>query len=176
MSFKIFNYKKVNSTNDLAIRKIKQNINKGVILANKQIKGRGQYGRKWISYNGNIFLSIFFNINEKISIKKINKLNCNILKNALSKLIRYKITIKKPNDLLINKKKFVGILQETIIKNQKKYIIIGIGINLIKNPIIENYPTTNILKETKMLMPKKKLITIIVNQFEKNLKKFAIHA
>ena len=170
MSFKPSYYKKVISTNDIAIKKIKKNYTKGIIIAENQIKGRGQYGKKWISYKGNIFLSIFFKINNKISIHKINNLNCLILKKALSKIIKYKITIKPPNDLLINKKKFAGILQEIIIKNNNKFLVIGIGINLIKNPFIKNYPTTNVLKETKIIISKKKVITAISKQFEKNKK------
>ena len=59
MSFKKFFYKKVNSTNDLAIKKIKAGITKGIIIADYQKKGRGQQGKKWLSFNGNIFMTIF---------------------------------------------------------------------------------------------------------------------
>ena len=52
MKFKIFRYKKVKSTNNSAIRIIKNSkSNYGMIIANKQTSGRGQYGKKWISYN-----------------------------------------------------------------------------------------------------------------------------
>jgi len=176
MSFKFLYYKKVKSTNDIAIKEIKKNCQNGVIIANSQSKGRGRYGNKWISYKGNIFISIFFRINKKISINKLNKLNSLLIKKALSKIIKKKIVIKPPNDLLINKKKFAGILQETLVKNNIKYIIIGIGINLIKNPIIKNYATTNLIKETKIRISKKKIIKTIFKQFEKNQKKFALHA
>ena len=54
-----------------------------------------------------------------------------------------------PNDILIEKKKICGILQETVRKNNIQYLIIGIGINLVKNPIIKGYPTTNLYDLTK---------------------------
>jgi BirA family biotin operon repressor/biotin-[acetyl-CoA-carboxylase] ligase len=54
MKLKKFNFKIVNSTNDLAIRIIKNSNNKsGIIIAKRQKKGRGQYGRKWTSFKGN---------------------------------------------------------------------------------------------------------------------------
>ena len=108
MKYKIFNFKKVNSTNDIAIKKVKKGFTKGLVQAKLQKKGRGQRGKKWISHKGNLFISIFFKINKKTSLKKITFKNCNKIKKVISKLIKKKIIIKKPNDLLLNdKKKYV---------------------------------------------------------------------
>ena len=172
MSFKKFFYKKVNSTNDLAIKKIKVGITKGIIVADYQKKGRGQQGKKWLSFKGNIFMTIFFKIKENINIKKITTLNCKIIKKVLFQYIKKTITIKPPNDLLVDKKKICGILQEVKFNKKRKFIIIGIGINLIKNPIIKNYPTTNILKETGLKVNKYSLIKNIEKSYIKNLKLF----
>ena len=142
MSFKKFFYKKVNSTNDLAIKKIKVGITKGIIIAEYQKKGRGQHGKKWLSLKGNIFMTIFFKIKENINIKKITILNCKIIKKVLFQYIKKTITIKPPNDLLVDKKKICGILQEIKFNQKHKFIIIGIGINLIKksnNKKLSNY-------------------------------------
>ena len=173
MSFKKFFYKKVNSTNDLAIKKIKLGITKGIIIADYQKKGRGQQGKKWLAFKGNIFMTIFFKIKENISIKTITFLNCKIIKKVLFQYIKKTITIKPPNDLLVDKKKICGILQEIKFNQKHKFIIIGIGINLIKNPIIKNYPTTNILKETGFKVKKLNLIKNIEKNYIKNLKLFA---
>ena len=173
MSFKKFFYKKVNSTNDLAIKKIKAGIAKGIIIADYQKKGRGQQGKKWLSFKGNIFMTIFFKIKENINIKKITILNCKIIKKVLFQYIKKTITIKPPNDLLVDKKKICGILQEIKFNQKHKFIIIGIGINLIKNPIIKNYPTTNILKETGFKVKRLNLIKKIEKNYIKNLKLFA---
>ena len=173
MNFKKFFYKKVNSTNDLAIKKIKTGISQGIIVADYQKKGRGQHGKKWLSFNGNLFITIFFEVKNNINIKKITILNCKIIKKTLFKLIKKKISIKPPNDLLINKKKICGILQEIKFNNNSKFIIIGIGINLIKSPEIKNYPTTNILKETGFKVKKYDLIKNIEKNYIKSLKLFA---
>ena len=133
MKLKKFNFKTVNSTNDIAIRLIRNTNNKfGIIIADKQKKGRGQHGKKWISYKGNLFVSIFFSL-EKInmSLKQLTKANCLLIRKILSRYYKNKISIRLPNDLLINKKKICGILQETLIKANMKYFVIGVGINLI---------------------------------------------
>ena len=50
MKIRKFSFKNVNSTNDIAIRIIKNTKNKfGIIVVDKQKKGRGQHGKKWIS-------------------------------------------------------------------------------------------------------------------------------
>jgi BirA family transcriptional regulator, biotin operon repressor / biotin---[acetyl-CoA-carboxylase] ligase len=150
MKLKKYKYKIVNSTNDLAIQIIKNtNSKSGIVIANKQKKGRGQYGKKWTSFKGNLFVSIFFPINKiKFPLKDLTKINCLLVKKLLSNFYNKKIKIKSPNDLLINNMKISGILQETILKSSTKFIIIGIGVNLIKSPILKNYPTTNLLELT----------------------------
>jgi|TARA_B100000767_G_scaffold174748_1_gene163403 BirA family transcriptional regulator, biotin operon repressor / biotin---[acetyl-CoA-carboxylase] ligase len=150
MKLKKYRYKIVNSTNDLAIQIIKNTNNKsGIVIANKQKKGRGQYGKKWTSFKGNLFVSIFFPIDKiKFSLKELTKINCLLVKKLLLNFYNKKIRIKSPNDLLIDNMKISGILQETILKSSTKFIIIGIGVNLIKSPILKDYPTTNLLELT----------------------------
>ena len=150
MKLKKFNFKIVNSTNDLAIKIIKNTNNKsGIVIAEKQKRGRGQYGKKWTSSKGNLFVSIFFQVGlVKLSLKDLTKVNCLLVKKLLSNFYKDKITIKNPNDLLINNMKISGILQETLSKSGEKFIVVGIGINLIKSPTIKNYLTTNLFDLT----------------------------
>ncbi len=174
MKLKQFNYKKVKSTNQTTIKLIKNSNNEfGLIISELQTNGKGQYGRKWISYKGNIFLSFFYNL-EKIdlSINSLTKNNCILVKNVISKYYKKKISFKPPNDLLINKKKICGILQEKIEKSKKEYLIVGIGLNLIKNPYIPNYPTTNLHEITNRKINKKTIIQELKITFEKFLSKY----
>jgi len=141
MKLKKYQFKRVKSTNDIAIKKIRSGINKGIVIAETQTKGRGKYGKKWISLKGNLLMSIFFEINNNTSIKSITLKNCKIIKKSIQKFTKKKIKIKPPNDLLINKEKICGILQETFFKNKKKFLVVGIGLNLAKSPKIKKYPT-----------------------------------
>ena len=168
MKYKIFNFKKVNSTNDIAIKKVKKGFTRGLVQAEFQKKGRGQRGKKWISHKGNLFITIFFKINKKTSLKNITFKNCNKIKKVISKLIKKKLIIMKPNDLLLNNKKICGILQETVVHKNSLFLIAGIGINLIKSPKIINYPTTNIFDELGINVSKKLIIKHIINEFKYN--------
>ena len=94
-----------------------------------------------------------------------------MVKKVLQKYYKKKIVFKKPNDLLINKKKICGILQEKISKLNKLYLIVGIGINLIKNPNLKNYPTTNLSELLNKKVSKNKIEKQIKKIFEAKLNK-----
>ena len=171
MKIKKFEYKIVNSTNNTALRLIKKtNCQFGMVTAISQKLGKGQYGKKWISYKGNLFVSFFLKIqNRNLNFEKITKLNCELVRKLLSKFYKKNISIKSPNDLLINGKKICGILQESIIKDEKQYLIIGIGINLIKSPYIKDYPTTNLFELIKKKIDKNEFQNKLKSIFEKNI-------
>ena len=174
MKFKKFKFKKVKSTNNTAIRIIKNsNYKYGMVISDAQTMGRGQYGKKWISHKGNLFISFFYeleNINIT-SISRLTKINCLLIKELLKNYYKKNITFKKPNDLLIQKKKICGILQETISIFDKRFLIIGIGINIKKSPKIKNYPTTSLYELINKTINKREIENKLKLIFEKNLLK-----
>ena len=170
MVLKKFKYKKVSSTNDIAMQKIRQGYNSGVIISDKQTRGRGQHGKKWISNKGNLFFSIFFNINKNIQTSRLVISNLKIIKKILSKHIKSKIKIKRPNDITVNKKKICGILNETLFYNDLKFLVIGIGINIVSSPSIRDYPTTNLNEATNRKVSKTELLNKIIKAFEIKIK------
>tara|TARA_B100001250_G_C19736834_1_gene761143 strand:+ start:288 stop:803 length:516 start_codon:yes stop_codon:yes gene_type:complete len=170
MKLKEYLFKSVTSTNDIAIKKIKKGISSGLIVAKKQTKGRGRYGNKWIYLKNNLFMSVFFNLNNNIGLKKLTYISCKIVKISLLKLLNKKIMIKRPNDLLIDNKKICGILQEIVFFKKKKFVIIGIGINIDRSPIIDNYPTSYINFFSKKKITSFKIYNEIKKNFENYLK------
>ena len=174
MKLKTYLYKKVESTNNVALRLIKQGNQRGIILTDQQTKGKGQRKNKWISIKGNLFLSVFFEISKKISLSKIINLNLKIIKKIIYKKINILIQIKKPNDILINKKKVCGILQEIIFREGRKYLIVGIGINVSSSPKINNYRTTFLNNYTNKKLKRIELFKEIKLLYEKNLHSFGV--
>ena len=175
MKFNILKYDIVSSTNNIAANLIKKEKNEyGFVYANKQTKGRGTFGKKWISQKGNFFASIFFPL--KKSFPPFNEFSI-INPILVSDVIKYfckkgTVNLKFPNDIFLNGKKVCGILQELITLKDKKYLIIGIGLNIIDNPsIIGKYKATNILFETK----KKIKIQEIIKQINISYENFFIN-
>jgi BirA family transcriptional regulator, biotin operon repressor / biotin---[acetyl-CoA-carboxylase] ligase len=171
MKLRSIKFKSVKSTNDIAHMLIKKkNIGPTIILSEKQTKGRGTMGKKWISKKGNLFLSIYFDMTKKkIDFKKFAVLNAYLLKNILVKKFSNKIKIKWPNDLLIEKKKICGILQETVINEGRKFLIVGIGINTNLDPKNGSFLSTSLKQITNKNIDNKKLFIMIKKKYEKFL-------
>jgi len=144
MNLRTYHLKNVNSTNDVAIRKIKSGKKNGIVICENQKKGRGKYGNQWVSLKGNLFVSIFYKAKKINNLKYITKYNCLLIKKTLNRFTKEQIKIKLPNDLLIKNKKFCGILQEIIKYKNNNFIIVGIGVNIHKSPNIDKYQTTHL--------------------------------
>ena len=171
MKFEIFKFESVTSTNDVAINLIKEKQKEfGCVYARIQTKGRGTRGRKWISDEGNLFVSIFFPLkNNYPPFSEFSIINPIIISGVIKHFCEKKnINLKFPNDVFVNRKKICGILQELITLNSKKFLIIGIGINIVSNPKINNkYQATNILLETQKKPTIKNIMDLIIFSYEK---------
>jgi len=171
MKFEIFKFESVTSTNDAAINLIKEEKKEiGCIYADTQTKGRGTRGKEWISTQGNLFGSIFFPLKKNYPpFNEFSIINPVIISSVIEHFCERKnISFKWPNDVFVNGKKICGILQELITSNSKKFLVIGIGVNIVSNPNINTkYQTTNILSETKKKPSIKEIVNLIIFSYEK---------
>ena len=169
MKLKIIKMKNVQSTNNIALKLIKKKKFKpSLISALAQSKGKGTMGKKWISKKGNVFVSIFFEIDQKkINFRQYAVLNAYIIKNIITKITKKKIEIKWPNDLLLKKEKICGILQEVINFNAKFFLIVGVGINTNSSPVIKNYKATSLSSILGKKIDNNKILKEIKKSYEK---------
>ena len=172
MKIKIKKYKKVKSTNDIALKLIKKNISEPTLVTSeKQTKGRGRVGKKWISKKGNLFISLFFKHDQKkINFKQFAILNAFLIKKVVSKIIKKKIKIKWPNDLLLGRKKFCGILQEVIKFDKFDFLIVGIGLNTNIAPQNKSFKSTSLKNILNKKINNQKILEKIVIAYEAFLK------
>ena len=142
----------VDSTNNYALALIKSElaVNGSAIFAHQQTNGKGQMGKVWqTNANENIILSIIADIStihlqNQFSLVSMAALGCY---DFFTKYAIDKTAIKWSNDLYWNDKKAGGILIETITHQQKRYAIIGIGININQTIFDENLPNPVSLKQ-----------------------------
>ena len=171
MKIRIKKFKIVKSTNDIAIKLIKKkNLKPTLIVSEKQTGGRGRVGKKWISQKGNLFISIFFELNEmKINFKQFSVLNAYLLKKLISKKVNKKIKIKWPNDLMFNNHKFCGILQEIIKYDKFEFLIVGIGLNTNIAPKNKDFKSTCLKNIINKKIDNKKILNKIILIYKKFL-------
>ena len=164
-------FKTVKSTNDTALYLIKkQNLSPIIVTSDTQTRGKGTMGKRWISKKGNLFISILFEIqSKKIDFKQYAILNAYVIKKVISKYISKKVSIKWPNDLLIEKKKVCGILQEVIHLNKKKFLVVGVGINTFLSPNISGYKTSSLKDYSKKRLNNGIILKDIKKTYEKFL-------
>jgi BirA family transcriptional regulator, biotin operon repressor / biotin---[acetyl-CoA-carboxylase] ligase len=154
--FNICKFDIVDSTNDVA----KDHPIGDVIVAKEQRKGKGRFGREWISGKGGLWVSLIVEPKRRLFeytfIASLAVLN-NIGEGE----------IKWPNDILVDRKKLCGILSEGIFQgNATKKIIIGVGVN-VNNKIDEKIKELAIsLKDKKGKQIKlEKLLEDILKKF-----------
>ena len=126
-------FEKIDSTNDEA-KRITNNNEFNIIIAEEQSKGRGRKGNKWFSPNsGNIYMTLF--TENQLSEDPASLITGVVCRNSIRNINeRINISLKWPNDILYKNKKVGGILVEKEHYEKKIKTIIGIGINLsLKN-------------------------------------------
>lgn len=174
------------STNDIAWEMFSNGSLHGtLIVAGKQTKGRGRRGRQWISPSGGLWCSLLLHAD---SIQKITTIQLPLIAGvATAAAIQefthgnggVEISLKWPNDLIINNKKFGGILAES----RSNAIVLGIGINCnLKIEALSHrwqnlrptnilFPATSLLEESKQEVNIGKLLAAILLSIETWLSK-----
>ena len=101
------------------------------IGALSQLKGRGTKNRLWVSPKGNVFLSFLLHP-DPLKVHIIHMLGTLAIYEFLSQSFHSeKISLKWPNDVMVQGKKISGVLQENIYQNQDlTYSVLGIGLNV----------------------------------------------
>lgn len=120
------------STNADMIALAATGLEEGVWLrAERQTSGRGRQGRAWVSPVGNLYTSTLVRVRPSDPPAATLALVVAVaLEEAVSAYLPGAVTLKWPNDLLIQGAKLSGILLE----RAGEAVVIGIGVNLAFHP------------------------------------------
>jgi BirA family biotin operon repressor/biotin-[acetyl-CoA-carboxylase] ligase len=131
---RIYHFFRTDSTNAVAMRLGEQGEPHGaLVLAEEQTAGRGRIGHKWHSEKTNgIYMTVL--LRPAVSPQQaplITLLAGLAVRDAVVEQTDLVPDLRWPNDLLLGKKKFCGILTEMNAEpDQIHFVVVGIGINV----------------------------------------------
>ncbi|SDS14720.1 MULTISPECIES: bifunctional biotin--[acetyl-CoA-carboxylase] ligase/biotin operon repressor BirA [Pseudomonas] len=124
----------VDSTNAEALRAIGQGASAPfLVLAERQVSGRGRRGRKWVSpFAENLYYSLVLRIDG--GMRQLEGLSLVVGLAVMQALRNFDVSsagLKWPNDVLVGNKKVAGILLELVGDPADVcHVVLGIGINV----------------------------------------------
>lgn len=166
----------LDSTNDEARRLAEGGGAHGaVIWSRKQTHGKGRKGRVWISEEGNLFVS--FLLSPDVALERLPELSF-VAGLAVLDTIQPivadlgEVSLKWPNDVLLNNKKIAGILAESFETSKKagisarRWAVIGIGVNVEHHPEKDVlYPTTDLKSAGVEIVSAKIILSRLIHHF-----------
>ena len=130
---------KIESTNSYAKIHADELHHGSIVLAHEQLKGRGQAQKHWFSTSShNLHLSIYLKPSRDESLNLLTFIPTLSVLTVLQATGLSGLSIKWPNDVLINNKKLAGVLTENTFQGSRlQSTILGIGWNVNE----QNFPT-----------------------------------
>ena len=140
----------VGSTNDEARQRAENGAPDGTLIqARTQTDGRGRRGRNWVSPVGNLYMSLILRPDcfaaAGLEVSFVSAIAmCDTIGSVLPPMIT--VTVKWPNDVLVNGRKVAGILLESASGSTGKlrWLVVGLGVNIEHFPRNTEYPATSL--------------------------------
>ena len=167
-------FDEIDSTNNRAKELGEKDGTHGTLLvADRQVAGKGRRGRVWESPKGiSIYMTIL--LRPQLIPTKAPMLTL-VMAQSVAEGIRdvtgMEVGIKWPNDIVMNKKKVCGILTEMSTEiDYINYVVIGVGINVNQKSFDEELKdkATSLMIETGTPVKRSALIAAVMKHFEKN--------
>ena len=149
-----------------------------LVVTDHQVAGHGRCGRGWESNKGeNIAMTLLLRPQVKPDkASMITLIMAVAVADVFSKSTEEKVTIKWPNDVLINNKKVCGILTQMSTKPDSiDYVVCGVGINVNNESFDESISSTatSLLIESGRKHSRADIIIGIMDHFEYYYEMFA---
>lgn len=124
---------RVDSTNTRAMEMAAGGAPEGtVVIAETQTGGRGRLGRKWLSPEGNLYLSVVLRPDIALSrAPLLTLMGAVAAATAIRTACGLEAGIKWPNDILLRGKKAAGLLTEMSAEQDRvRHVVLGIGMDV----------------------------------------------
>lgn len=145
-----------------------------VVIAREQTAGKGRLGRSWQSKKDDcVALSVLLRPNKTpMEISSITPLTGLAMCRAINDFCMLNSRIKWPNDIIVGKKKIVGILTELSAEFDRiEFVVTGIGINVSQAEFPDDiaHKATSVLLETGRHINKNAFVAFVLNRLEREL-------
>lgn len=133
-------FRETDSTNELLLRMAEGGEPEGTaLLADRQLAGRGQFGRKWESSAAvGIWLSLLLRPSDPArTFEGLSLRFAGAVGRVVEEVTKMPVTIKPPNDVLLDGRKVCGILVEARISARGNFAVVGVGLNV--NQCVEDF-------------------------------------
>ena len=134
---KTYHFKSLSSTQEKAKELAKEGVDNSIVIAETQTKGRGRFGRKWISGKGGLWMSIAMKQKKTGNLQFLTFAAAVSVVKSIKKLTGLQTKIKWPNDVHYKAKKLCGILTEGKFGRENR-VVIGIGLNVNQDNFPDN--------------------------------------
>jgi BirA family transcriptional regulator, biotin operon repressor / biotin---[acetyl-CoA-carboxylase] ligase len=152
-SYRLVPYDTVDSTNDEAKRVARAGAEEGTLVWGiEQTAGRGRRGHAWASPPGNLYASLILRpgcpLDQAAQLGFVAALAVGDTLGSICERLDG-LSYKWPNDVLVRGRKIAGILLESELGEGEapRFVVIGVGINLVSSPRDAAFPATSIAEE-----------------------------
>jgi len=167
--FHLLSYQELDSTNEEAKRLAVGGASHGAFVWGKsQTAGKGRSGREWVSKQGNLFVSVL--LSPDVALKHYQEVSfvaALAVKEMLEPIVgdEYELSLKWPNDVLLDGKKIAGILLESVSIDNKDWLIVGVGLNVDSFPKKVRYPATCLTQSGVQIISAKIALSRFIHHF-----------
>jgi BirA family biotin operon repressor/biotin-[acetyl-CoA-carboxylase] ligase len=118
------------STNDIASKLASDETVHGLaVVSERQTRGRGRFGREWVSPPGGIWMTVVLRTVTGDSLASLPIIGALAVVRALRPL-GVRALVRWPNDVMVDGKKLAGVLVEAKFKgNMLAFALVGLGVN-----------------------------------------------
>lgn len=167
---KILRFDAVESTNDTAKELLGGDADEGtVIVAERQVAGKGRHGRAWFSPPGGLYCSIVLRPDDK-NVQMLNLVGGMPVVKALRHW-SVLATLKWPNDVVFRNQKIGGVLCEGVYRQDAYWVVAGIGVNtnvpLDRLPPEVRTAATSLKAETDVEVSNEEFLEYMLREFDK---------
>ena len=102
-----------------------------LFIADAQSEGRGRLGRSFFSpASTGLYMTLLIEAPQNDKFTLITALAAVAVREAVSRIFGVETAIKWVNDLYLGDRKVAGILAESFVAGERRYVALGVGVNL----------------------------------------------